>query len=168
LQHRASHCAAASPERHPAHSLRHPSSPPLLKRAAPGARQALQHRSDTKMYRLQSPQTPLVRTARYGEFRMDELLAYTGARPPRAPGQPRPALLGLAVGRLRRRSVCSASCMAATRPMTSASFSGQHRASDAIEAVSRPLRAPVCTRAAKRSPMLGQLSAWTLDVCASV
>ncbi len=68
----------------------------MLTRAAPGARQALQHRSDTKMYRLQSPQTPLVRTARYGEFRMDEfpsgtnmvvaVLAYTGARPPRTPG----------------------------------------------------------------------------------
>ena len=52
-------------------------------------RQALQHRSDTKMYRLQSPQTPLVRTQRYGEYCMDEfpsgtnmivaVLAYTGA-----------------------------------------------------------------------------------------
>lgn len=51
-------------------------------------RQALQHRSDTKMYRIQSPQTPLVRTQRYGEYHMDEfpsgtnmivaVLAYTG------------------------------------------------------------------------------------------
>ena len=42
------------------------------------------------MYRLQSPQTPLVRTQRYGEYHMDEfpsgtnmvvaVLAYTGAR----------------------------------------------------------------------------------------
>ena len=41
------------------------------------------------MYRLQSPQTPLVRTQRYGEYHMDEfpsgtnmivaVLAYTGA-----------------------------------------------------------------------------------------
>ncbi|KAK9845769.1 hypothetical protein WJX81_002042 [Elliptochloris bilobata] len=49
---------------------------------------ALQYRSDTKMYRLQSPQTPLVRTQRYSEYCMDEfpsgtnmivaVLAYTG------------------------------------------------------------------------------------------
>ena len=65
----------------------------LLKKFGPKAhcapRQALQHRSDTKMYRLQSPQTPLVRTQRYGEYHMDEfpsgtnmivaVLAYTGA-----------------------------------------------------------------------------------------
>ena len=48
------------------------------------------------MYRLQSPQTPLVRTQRYGEYHMDEfpsgtnmivaVLAYTGAHHlPRCP-----------------------------------------------------------------------------------
>lgn len=66
-------------------------------------RQALQHRSDTKMYRLQSPQTPLVRTQRYGEYHMDEfpsgtnmvvaVLAYTGAH--RWPPDPRQAPLEL-------------------------------------------------------------------------
>jgi len=49
---------------------------------------AIQSRTDTKVYRLQTPQTPLCRTARYREFAMDEypngtnaivaVLAYTG------------------------------------------------------------------------------------------
>ncbi|GLC33155.1 hypothetical protein PLESTB_000364600 [Pleodorina starrii] len=50
--------------------------------------QALPHRTDTKMYRLQTPQAPICRTVRYAEYKMDEfpngtnaivaVLAYTG------------------------------------------------------------------------------------------
>ncbi|EFJ43848.1 hypothetical protein VOLCADRAFT_95925 [Volvox carteri f. nagariensis] len=50
--------------------------------------QALAHRTDTKMYRLQTPQAPICRTIRYAEYKMDEfpngtnaivaVLAYTG------------------------------------------------------------------------------------------
>lgn len=50
--------------------------------------QAIQHRTDTKLYRIQTPQTPIVRTKRYKEYHMDEfpggtnmivaVLAYTG------------------------------------------------------------------------------------------
>ena len=50
--------------------------------------QSLQHRTDNKLYRLQSPQTPLARTRKYEDFVMDEypngtnaivaVLAYTG------------------------------------------------------------------------------------------
>ncbi len=52
--------------------------------------QVIRNRADTKMYRLQSPQAPIARTARYNEYAMDEypsgtnmivaVLAYTGAR----------------------------------------------------------------------------------------
>ncbi|GIL75864.1 hypothetical protein Vretimale_5574 [Volvox reticuliferus] len=50
--------------------------------------QALMHNTDTKMYRLQTPQAPICRTIRYAEYKMDEfpngtnavvaVLAYTG------------------------------------------------------------------------------------------
>lgn len=50
--------------------------------------QALTHRCDTKMYRLQNPQTPIARTKLYRKYHMDEypngtnavvaVLAYTG------------------------------------------------------------------------------------------
>ncbi len=50
--------------------------------------QALPHRTDGKLYKLQTPQTPLARTARYDQYCMDEfpngtnmvvaVLAYTG------------------------------------------------------------------------------------------
>lgn len=50
--------------------------------------QALQHRTDTKLYRLQNPQGPIARTTKYNEYCMDEfpnganvvvaVLAYTG------------------------------------------------------------------------------------------
>ncbi|CAL5224064.1 g6689 [Coccomyxa viridis] len=50
--------------------------------------QAIRHRTDTKLYRIQTPQTPIVRTRRYKEYHMDEfpsgtnmivaVLAYTG------------------------------------------------------------------------------------------
>ncbi|GFR47172.1 hypothetical protein Agub_g8865 [Astrephomene gubernaculifera] len=50
--------------------------------------QALPHRTDTKMYRLQTPQAPICRTIRYADYKMDEfpngtnaivaVLAYTG------------------------------------------------------------------------------------------
>ena len=50
--------------------------------------QAWDHRTDGKLYRLNTPQTPIARTARYGEYCMDEfpsgtnavvaVLAYTG------------------------------------------------------------------------------------------
>lgn len=50
--------------------------------------QALPHRTDTKLYRLQTPQTPIARTDKYDTFHMDEfpsgtnavvaVLAYTG------------------------------------------------------------------------------------------
>ncbi len=53
--------------------------------------QAVRHRTDTKLYRIQTPQTPIVRTKRYKEYHMDEfpsgtnmivaVLAYTGASP---------------------------------------------------------------------------------------
>lgn len=52
--------------------------------------QALTHRCDTKMYRLQNPQTPIARTKLYRKYHMDEypngtnavvaVLAYTGVR----------------------------------------------------------------------------------------
>uniref|UniRef100_A0A383WM53 DNA-directed RNA polymerase subunit beta n=1 Tax=Tetradesmus obliquus TaxID=3088 RepID=A0A383WM53_TETOB len=41
--------------------------------------QALQHRTDTKLYRIQTPQTPIARTGRYDEFHMDEFPAGTNA-----------------------------------------------------------------------------------------
>lgn len=41
--------------------------------------QALQHRTDNKLYRLQTPQTPLARTSKYDEFCMDEYPAGTNA-----------------------------------------------------------------------------------------
>lgn len=51
--------------------------------------QTVRHRTDAKLYRLQTPQTPIARTARYDEYHMDEfpsgtnmivaVLAYTGA-----------------------------------------------------------------------------------------
>eukprot|EP00882_Tetradesmus_deserticola_P033516 GHRQ01038292.1.p1 GENE.GHRQ01038292.1~~GHRQ01038292.1.p1 ORF type:complete len:219 (+),score=74.81 GHRQ01038292.1:1-657(+) len=41
--------------------------------------QALQHRTDTKLYRIQTPQTPIARTERYDEFHMDEFPAGTNA-----------------------------------------------------------------------------------------
>lgn len=50
--------------------------------------QALQHRTDGKLYRIQTPQTPIARTRRYNTYKMDEfpsgmnmmvaVLAYTG------------------------------------------------------------------------------------------
>jgi DNA-directed RNA polymerase I subunit RPA2 len=50
--------------------------------------QALTHRTDNKMYRIQTPQTPIARTKRYEQYCMDEfpngtnavvaVLAYTG------------------------------------------------------------------------------------------
>ena len=50
--------------------------------------QAWQHRADGKLYRLNTPQTPIARTQRHAEFAMDEfpsgtnaivaVLAYTG------------------------------------------------------------------------------------------
>ena len=53
--------------------------------------QAIRHRTDTKLYRIQTPQTPIVRTRRYKEYHMDEfpggtnmivaVLAYTGHAP---------------------------------------------------------------------------------------
>ena len=53
--------------------------------------QAIRHRTDTKLYRIQSPQTPVVRTRRYKDYHMDEfpsgtnmivaVLAYTGGWP---------------------------------------------------------------------------------------
>lgn len=54
--------------------------------------QALPHRTDTKLYRLQTPQTPIARTEKYDKFHMDEfpsgtnavvaVLAYTGCAAP--------------------------------------------------------------------------------------
>jgi hypothetical protein len=54
--------------------------------------QALPHRTDTKLYRLQTPQTPIARTDKYDTFHMDEfpsgtnavvaVLAYTGYADP--------------------------------------------------------------------------------------
>lgn len=50
--------------------------------------QALAHRTDTKLYRIQTPQTPIARTEKYDQYHMDEypsgtnaivaVLAYTG------------------------------------------------------------------------------------------
>lgn len=50
--------------------------------------QAYQHRTDGKLYRLQTPQTPIARTRRYNQYCMDEfpggtnmivaVVAYTG------------------------------------------------------------------------------------------
>lgn len=52
--------------------------------------QSVRHRTDAKLYRLQTPQTPIARTQRYDEYHMDEfpsgtnmivaVLAYTGPR----------------------------------------------------------------------------------------
>ena len=52
--------------------------------------QALTHRTDTKLYRLQTPQAPIARTNKYNEYHMDEypngtnmvvaVLAHTGVR----------------------------------------------------------------------------------------
>lgn len=52
--------------------------------------QALQHRADGKLYRIQTPQTPIARTKRYNTYKMDEfpsgmnmivaVLAYTGGQ----------------------------------------------------------------------------------------
>lgn len=59
--------------------------------------QALQHRTDGKLYRIQTPQTPIARTQRYSTYKMDEfpsgmnmmvaVLAYTGATQPFAAQQ---------------------------------------------------------------------------------
>lgn len=53
--------------------------------------QTVRHRTDAKLYRLQTPQTPIARTKRYDEYHMDEfpsgtnmivaVLAYTGICP---------------------------------------------------------------------------------------
>ena len=40
---------------------------------------SLPFRSDNKLYRLQSPQSPLVQTATHGEFKMDEFPNGTNA-----------------------------------------------------------------------------------------
>lgn len=40
---------------------------------------ALQHRTDTKLYRLLTPQTPIARTSKYDQFHMDEFPAGTNA-----------------------------------------------------------------------------------------
>lgn len=55
--------------------------------------QAWQHRTDGKLYRLHTPQTPIARTSNYDKYAMDEfpsgtnaivaVLAYTGARCPK-------------------------------------------------------------------------------------
>lgn len=60
----------------------------MAKQTMGTASQALEHRTDNKLYRLQTPQTPITRTARYSEYAMDEfpngtnavvaVLAYTG------------------------------------------------------------------------------------------
>lgn len=39
----------------------------------------IKHRTDNKLYRLQTPQTPLARTAKYDQFMMDEYPAGTNA-----------------------------------------------------------------------------------------
>ncbi|KAJ9526862.1 hypothetical protein QJQ45_017765 [Haematococcus lacustris] len=41
--------------------------------------QAMQHRTDNKMYRLLNPQTPLARTTRYDQYHMDEYPSGTNA-----------------------------------------------------------------------------------------
>ena len=40
---------------------------------------ALGHRADNKLYRIQTPQTPLCRPAAYDEYHMDEYPLGTGA-----------------------------------------------------------------------------------------
>ena len=60
----------------------------MAKQTMGTAAQALPHRRDNKLYRLQTPQTPIVRTQRYPDYSMDEfpngtnaivaVLAYTG------------------------------------------------------------------------------------------
>lgn len=60
----------------------------MAKQTMGTAAQALPHRTDNKLYRLQTPQTPIVRTQRYPMYSMDEfpngtnaivaVLAYTG------------------------------------------------------------------------------------------
>ena len=60
----------------------------MAKQTMGTAAQTLQHRTDNKLYRLQTPQTPITRTSRYEEYAMDEfpngtnaivaVLAYTG------------------------------------------------------------------------------------------
>jgi DNA-directed RNA polymerase I subunit RPA2 len=41
--------------------------------------QALPHRTDTKLYRIQTPQTPIARTDKYDEYHMDEFPNGTNA-----------------------------------------------------------------------------------------
>lgn len=43
------------------------------------AAQALAHRTDTKMYRIQTPQTPIARTSQYDKYHMDEFPSGTNA-----------------------------------------------------------------------------------------
>ena len=60
----------------------------MAKQTMGTAAQALPHRTDNKLYRLQTPQTPIVRTQRYSKYAMDEfpngtnaivaVIAYTG------------------------------------------------------------------------------------------
>lgn len=60
----------------------------MAKQTMGTAAQALEHRTDNKLYRLQTPQTPITRTNRYEDYMMDEfpngtnavvaVLAYTG------------------------------------------------------------------------------------------
>lgn len=60
----------------------------MAKQTMGTAAQALEHRTDNKLYRLQTPQTPITRTGRYSEYTMDEfpngtnavvaVIAYTG------------------------------------------------------------------------------------------
>ena len=60
----------------------------MAKQTMGTAAQSLTHRTDNKLYRLQTPQTPVTRTARYPEYVMDEfpngtnaivaVIAYTG------------------------------------------------------------------------------------------
>lgn len=60
----------------------------LVRLHMPVLMQALQHRADGKLYRIQTPQTPIARTKRYNTYKMDEfpsgmnmivcVLAYTG------------------------------------------------------------------------------------------
>jgi hypothetical protein len=64
---------------------------PHAARGEAACAQVIRQRSDTKMYRLQSPQSPLVRTGQYGRYCMDEfpsgtnmvvaVLSYTGREP---------------------------------------------------------------------------------------
>lgn len=37
------------------------------------------HRTDTKLYRLQNPQTPIAKTTKYEQYKMDEYPAGTNA-----------------------------------------------------------------------------------------